>query len=142
MFNAKPSQQPATGDDTTIVAAPLGYSVLYFDPPPTTKPSMTAQLELVPKQTYPVISFRLHGGVAEPITIVTAPPGAQRFLFSGTKVFSLDTDEVWVDVGQWQQSCLSRWMIARQEKEPQPQAPRQLTLAPGQSAVVRNSGFF
>jgi hypothetical protein len=142
MFNAKPSQQQATPTDDVIVPAPLGYSLLIFDPSPQTKPDINALLLLL-RETLPVVGFVLRDGKADPISVVAAPEGALRFLFVGTKVYALDdSGAVWTNFDQFQQALLQTWKDQRQLKEPQPQVPRQLTITPGETAVIRRTGFF
>ncbi len=136
MFETKQT----TSNGETIVPAAVGYSVLYFDPPLEMKPHMVALLELVPRQTYPVVAFRLRNGKADPISIASPPDGALRYFFVGTKIYSLDSDEVWSALDQWQQSLLSRWRGS--QKEPAVPPPSQLQMKPGDTAVIMGRGFF
>lgn len=141
MFNARPQTQATPSDD--IIAAAPGHSVFHFAPPAQMKPSALALAELLATQLFPVTAWVVRDGLTEPLTIAAPPLGAVSYLFSGGKIYRLGAEpRTWDKRDQFEAQLIFEWMQQRQETAPQPQAPRQLTLTPGETAVIRRTGFF
>jgi hypothetical protein len=129
-------QTPSTNDVVTV-AAPTGYAIFYFAPPPQTKPAFQPLNELIATFTFPVVAWRLHGDRADPVTIIDQPAGATRYVFFGQKIYELDnpTRPNWNDPEKWRHAVLALWKASRQ-KEPASLPPGQATIRPGEGVAI------
>jgi hypothetical protein len=124
---------PMTDPPDIIVTAAAGFSVFYFAPTPEQKPSLQLLTEMTRGSgMQPVLAWRYEGGRADPVTIFPRPADAQRYLFVGGKIYSLDGEpQSWASFDLFAGWLIGDWTKKRGVQEPQP-----VSFIPGRRSEI------
>lgn len=109
-----------TSDITIVPATVNGYAVLVFPNKPPGKANLDAVNAFVQANLLPVVGWRLHSDMLQPLSIapLAADASSRYIIMPNGKIFDLDSAEKrWANYDQFSQFLVRVWLAAKPEPE-------------------------